>query len=188
MNTFWLKIAGGAVAVVAVLVVVGSFTSDNDSSIRRDEPAPETQPKTVYDQFEEDDKRMDAMVNPQPEQTPSAQTAPPSEAASQAQTQVQTQPAQAREPQFRELPFAEQVDAERLWEMVKTERKMGRLPVMTYTKMIRYCRDLIKRFPGTRYAYGAKQALAEVPDRYRKQNNITDEEIDLRKFYRPPTH
>ena len=122
------------------------------------------------------------MVNPQPGQAPPAQAATPEEQAVPAQTQVQTPPAQPQEPQFRELPFPEQVEAERIWEMVKTERKMGRLPVMTYTKMIRYCRDLIKRFPGTRYAYGAKQALAEVPDRYRKQNNITDEEIDLRKF------
>jgi len=182
MNTFWLKIAGAAVGVVVILVVVGSFTSDDKQSTGRADSDRETPPKTVYDQFEEDDERMDAMVNPQPEQVPPAQAATPKEEATQAQTQVQAPPAQPQEPQFRELPFAEQVEAEKLWEMVKTERKMGRLPVMTYTKMIRYCRELIKRFPGTRYAYGAKQALAEVPDRYRKQNNITDEEIDLRRF------
>jgi len=182
MNTFWLKIAGAAVGVVVILVIVGSFTSDDKQSTGRDDSDTETSPKTVYDQFEEDDKRMDAMVNPQSEQAPSAQATTPEEQAVPAQTPVQTPPAQPQEPQFRELPFPEQVEAERIWEMVKTERKMGRLPVMTYTKMIRYCRDLIKRFPGTRYAYGAKQALAEVPDRYRKQNNITDEEIDLRKF------
>lgn len=182
MNTFWLKIAGGAVGVVVILVIVGSFTSDNGSSSRRDDADADTPPKTVYDKFEEDDKRMDAMVNPEPQQAPPTQAAPPVEPASQEPTPVQSPPAQPREPQFRELPFAEQVEAEKLWEMVKAERKMGRLPVMTYHKMVRYCRDLIKRFPGTRYAYGAKQALAEVPDRYRKQHNITDEELDLSKF------
>jgi hypothetical protein len=182
MNTFWLKIAGAAVGVVLVLIIIGSFTSDNDQSAERDESSSEAPPKTVYDQFEEDDKRMDAMVNPPSEQSPPTEAATQLEQAVPAQTLAPAQPVQTKEPQFRELPITEQIEAERLWEMVKTERKMGRLPVMTYTKMIRYCRELIKRFPGTRYAYGAKQALAEVPDRYRKQNNITDEEIDLSKF------
>ena len=182
MNTFWLKIAGAAVGVVLILIIVGSFTSGNDQSAERDEASSGTPPKTVYDQFEEDDKRMDAMVNPPSEQSAPTQAATQAEQTAPAQTLAPAQAIQEKAPQIRELSITEQVEAERLWEMVKAERKMGRLPVMTYTKMIRYCRELIQRFPGTRYAYGAKQALAEVPERYRKQNNITDEEIDLSKF------
>jgi hypothetical protein len=56
---------------------------------------------------------------------------------------------------------------------------MGRLPVMGYGQMVKSCRDIIQRWPDSKYAFFAKRALADLPERYRKQYNITDEEIDL---------
>jgi len=53
MNTFWLKIAGVAVLVVGVIILITVFTSGTDSE-------PQEPQKTVYDQWEEDDKRLRA--------------------------------------------------------------------------------------------------------------------------------
>ena len=51
MNTFWLKIAGVAVLVVGVIILVTVFTSGTDSE-------PKEPQKTFYDQWEEDDKKL----------------------------------------------------------------------------------------------------------------------------------
>jgi hypothetical protein len=56
---------------------------------------------------------------------------------------------------------------------------MGRLPVMGYGQMVKTCRDIIRRWPESEYAFYAKRALADLPERYRKMYNITKEEIDL---------
>ena len=71
------------------------------------------------------------------------------------------------------------VEAQRLMEWVINQRSMGRLPVMGYGQMVKGCRDIIQRWPESKYAFFAKRALADLPERYREMYNITKEEIDL---------
>ncbi|GAH73201.1 unnamed protein product [marine sediment metagenome] len=60
-----------------------------------------------------------------------------------------------------------------------SQRKMGRLPVLGYKKMVDACREIIERWPNSEYAFKAKRMLADIPARYRRQYGITEEEIDI---------
>jgi len=62
MNTFWLKIAGLAVAVVVGIVVIGSLTGGDSQ--------PKEPERTIYDQWEEDDERL--MAEPEFNEPPAA--------------------------------------------------------------------------------------------------------------------
>lgn len=157
MNTFWLKIAAVVVLIVVVIVVIGVFTGERQ---------PKQPQKTVYDQWEQDQKRLNA--EPQYKQPP-PQGQP-------------TRPVQPPRPAFKELSPEEEFEAEKLWEMVMTERKMGRLPGMTYKRMVDYCRQIIQKWPHSEYTFKAKRALADLPEQYRKMYNITDEEINLGNY------
>jgi type IV secretory pathway VirB10-like protein len=176
MNTFWLKIAGVAVGIVLVIFLVSFFTSGSDSE-------PKEPQKTIYDQWEEDDKRLRA--EPQSKELPktSSPVPPPGKTVEQTpqpgRTVEQAPPPEQRELRFKKLNEIEKVQAERLWEWVMNQRKMGRLPVMGYKKMVDNCREIIQRWPESIYAFWAKRALADLPPRYHKMYNITKEEIDL---------
>jgi len=175
MNTFWLKIAALAVVVVVGIVVVGSFTGGDS---RPKEPE-----KTVYDTWDEDDKRL--MAEPEFNEPPVA--AQPAEQPQQAApapqptTQPAPQPAPAQQltPHFKQLSPEEDYEAQKLWMWVENQRKMGRLPVMGYGQMVKTSRDIIQRWPESKYAFFAKRALADLPERYQRMYNITKEETDL---------
>lgn len=164
MNTFWLKIAGVAVLVVVVIVGITVFTSSEPEQAREREPKPRE--RTVYDQWEEDEKKLSA----EPQYRESPVTSP---------SVQQTTPVASPKPEFKKLNEIEEIQAQQLWEWVKNQRKMGRLPVMGYGQMVKTCRDIIQRWPESEYAFYAKRALADLPERYRKMYNITKEEIDL---------
>jgi len=168
MNTFWLKIAGLAVLVVGVIILITVFTSGTDSE-------PKEPQKTVYDQWEEDDKRLRAEPQYQepPATTPSVQ---PGTKAVQ-----QTTPVAPPKPEFKKLSEIEDIQAQRLFEAAMTARKMGRLPGIRlgYKNMVDHCREIIRKWPDSKYAFEAKRLLADIPERYHKMYNITKEEIDL---------
>ncbi len=161
MNTFWLKIAGAAVLVVGVIILITVFTSGTDSE-------PKEPQKTVYDQWEEDDKRLRA--EPQYKEPPA--TAP---------SVQQTTPVAPPKPEFKKLNEIEEIQAQKLFEAAMTARKMGRLPGIRlgYKNMVDHCREIIRRWPESEYAFNAKRLLADIPERYHKMYNITKEEIDL---------
>ncbi len=161
MNTFWLKIAGLAVLVVGVIILITVFTSGTDSE-------PKEPQKTVYDQWEEDDKRLRA--EPQYKEPPA--TSP---------SVQQTRPVAPPKPEFKKLSEIEDIQAQRLFEAAMTARKMGRLPGIRlgYKNMVDHCREIIRRWPDSKYAFEAKRMLADIPERYHKMYNITKEEIDL---------
>lgn len=178
MNTFWLKIAGIAVLAVVVIVAIGVFTSKSG-------PKPDQWPKNIYEQWDEDERRLTAQ--PQFKEPPVPQPTPqpgPNEIVQPSQRldrpELTTEgPTEPPKPQFKKLPLEEEIEAQRLWEWVRNQRKMGRLPIMGYKQMVDTCREIIRRWPESEYAFYAKRALAELPERYRKMYNITDEEIDL---------
>jgi len=161
MNIFWLKIAGIAVVIVGVIILITVFTSGTDSE-------PKEPQKTIYDQWGEDDKRLRAEPQYQepPATTPLVQ---------------QTRPVAPPKPEFKKLNEIEEIQAQRLFEAAMTERKMGRLPGIRlgYKNMVDHCREIIRKWPESKYAFNAKRLLADIPERYHKMYNITKEEIDL---------
>ncbi|HLB72981.1 MAG TPA: hypothetical protein VJJ98_03100 [Sedimentisphaerales bacterium] len=179
MNTFWLKLAGIAVGVVVVIILIGTFSGGDKEPARPQEPE-----KGFSDMVKRDRETLSDV--PQPVQQ---------DAAAQQNTAAQDQsaqpapggniPPQAVEeplPEFRKLELEEDIEAQRLMEWVINQRSMGRLPVMGYGEMVRKCREIKQRWPGTKYAYQATKALADLLPKYHKMYNIKPEEIDLKNF------
>lgn len=178
MNTFRLKIAGLAVVIVGLIILVNKFTNS------KSEPKPE--PKTVYDVWEQDDKRLRA----EPEVNKPAETKPGAESLeAKPGTEVPAAPAETKTPveqpkmQFKELSPEDEVRASQLFEWALAERKMGRLPgvKLGYKNMVDHCREIIGKYPDSVYAFKARRMLGEVPKRYWKQYHITEEEINPKK-------
>ena len=163
MNTFWLKIAGFAVVVVGLIVLVKVFSS-SDLEVK-------TQ-KTVYDVWEQDDKRLRA--EPKAKQLPRTKQLPVTK-----QIPEEQKVAEPVKPKFKELSPEDQVQAEKLFEMALFHRKSGRLPGLQFKKMVDYCREIIQKYPDSVYAFRARRMLRDIPRRYRERYNITDEEMGL---------
>jgi len=163
MNTFWLKAAGGIVIVVILFIVVKPMFKSSSSQQKPPEP------KTVYNQFAEDDKRLRAEPD-----------------ANRTRRVVEPQTSERYEPNaadFKELSEEERVDAEKLFEMALFQRKQGRLPGMSsgYKLMVDYCRQIIQKYPDSEYAFKARRMLGDIPARFRQQYKITEEEIHPQK-------
>ena len=159
MSSFWLKVAAVVVVVTVIVILVRNFLPSKTQT------QPRAEPKSFYEVIEEDDRRLRA--EPQP---PSQERGP------QEQTGLPQQPAS---PHFKELSEVEKIEAERLFEMALAQRKMGRLPGVGYKQMVDYCRQIIEKFPDSEYEFKTKRILADIPERYRRQYNITDEEIKI---------
>ncbi|MDD5134387.1 MAG: hypothetical protein PHP01_03125, partial [Phycisphaerae bacterium] len=70
--------------------------------------------------------------------------------------------------------------AETLLEHAKAFFKIGnRLQYHTYKNPIEICRTVMQEYPNTKYAVEAQILLRQVPERFRKQYNLTDEELGL---------
>jgi hypothetical protein len=140
---------------VMVLLTIGVFVVILLLPTCKKKPEPE---KTFYDIAAQDDARLRAEpVVKEPNQA--------------AQLQAK--------PKFKELAEDEQIEAERLLEWAIQTRKMGRLPAVSYQQTVDACRGIIKKFPGSEYEFKAKRILADIPEQYRKEYKITDEEINL---------
>lgn len=177
MNTFWLKFAGIALVIVVVVVAIAYFTAG--------EPEPKQPTKTVYDQWEEDEEKLTAEPQYKERTEPQHKEPATPQQPSQQPTAREDTTAEAVEPpkpQFKKLSPEEEVEAQRKWQWVLNQRKMGRLPVMGYGQMVKACREIIRRWPGSEYAFYAKRALGDLSQRYKKMYNITDEETDLGDF------
>jgi hypothetical protein len=115
-------------------------------------PIPQPNPKTFYDTIAEDDKRLRADIKT-------------------------TKPEKKQQEETELSP--EDLQAEKLFEMALAQRKMARLPGISYKLMVDYCREIIERYPKSAYAPKARRMLGEVPEQYRQQYNITEQEINL---------
>ncbi len=163
MGTFWLKIAGLAIVIIGVIILISVFSGSETEPA----PEPESKPKTIYEQWEKDEERLRAEPEP---------IIPP-------QVSPSVQPVKPRQPQFKKLSMEEEIQAQQKWEWVVNQRKMARLPVMGYKQMVDTCREIIRRWPKSKYAFLAKRALAELPERYHTMYKITKKEIDVSNFY-----
>ncbi len=154
MGSFLGKLVVIGVIVVAAVVLVNKFKAF------KEQPKPE--PKTFYDVIEEDDKRLRADIEPP----------------KPVETEQVKKVAQAKVAEPEEITIENQVQAERLFEMAITERKIARLPGTSYKNMVDYCREIIEKYPNSPQAPKAKRMLGEVPQRYWKRYKITEEEIN----------
>ena len=186
MNTFWLKIAGLAVGVVVIIVLIGQFTSNNA-------PKPAEPVEGFYDQVEKDKEKF--LTEPQA-LDPKKQE-PPLEQNQEADNKNETvaEPVQpVREPPkpaepttlyFKELSEIEKVEAEKYLNVAVPARSIGRLPTTGFGLMVDNCRRIIQMWPDSWYAYRAQQMLIDMPERYRIRYKVTKEEMDLSRFAKP---
>ena len=165
MDKFWLKIAGFAVVVLGLIILVKVFLPSKSE--------PKDKPKTVYDVWKQDDERLRAepefKEQPEADQSQSPKT-----------EQVVVQKPKPK-PQFKELSLEDEVQAGKLFNLAVQERKLGRLPgvKLGYKNMVDHCREIIRRWPDSEYAFKARRMIRDIPKRYRERYKITDEEIDL---------
>jgi len=167
MGKFITKMIAIAVIIVGliVLVKVGKFVS---SGIQQ------------ATDFEKDEK-----LAQEQEDTLQAELAEAEQKAKEAQAREQVQQRYVKpstkppEPQPEELPIEDQIQAEKLYQMALTEFKIARKPLMTYHRMVRYCRELLEKYPDSPEAAKARVLLRKMPERERKRHKITDEEMEL---------
>ncbi len=165
MNTCWLKIKSLAIVIVGLIFLMTSISGCKKEPVPDSEQ--EAKPRTYQEQVRQDDKRLRA--EPVPKRSPRT-----------TQAVRKTKP----RPRFKELIPEDKVRAEKLFETALAERKMGRLPgvKLGYKNMVEHCREIIRKWPESEYAFKAKRMLRDIPQRYRKRYNITDEETDLGSF------
>jgi hypothetical protein len=182
MNTFWLKIAALAIAVVAGIIVIGSFTG-GDSATKE----PET---TFYDKVEEDKQRF--LTEPQAlqaqEPEPVAEHGPATDDR-QAVVPVPPVPRPVEPPKptilyFKDLSEMDKIEADRLLNAAVPARSLGRLQI-GFNLMMQNCRQILRRWPDSWYAYRAKQMIVDMPERFRERYKVTEDELDLSTFAEP---
>ncbi len=184
MNTFWLKIAAGAVGILVIVILIGMFTSGDSQK----QAQPNQAEKTFYDQAQKDKEKF--LAEPQPEQIQADQSEQSEGVENVPVTEpVQQTPAQVEQPKpailyFKPLSEIEEIEAEKLLNVAVPGRSIGRLPMAGYNLMVPNCREIIKKWPDSWYAYRARQLLADLPPRYQTQYNVTKEEIDLSIYYK----
>lgn len=174
MNTFWLKVAGIAVGVVVAIILIGTLTGGDKPPPRPQEPE-----KGFSDMVKRDRETLTAVPG-QADPAQQQQTTP-KQTTRQPIVRPPKPPAEPL-PEFRKLDLIEDVEAQKLMEWVINQRSMGRLPIMGYGEMVRKCREIKRRWPGTKYAYQATKALGDLLPKYHKMYSIKPEEIDLKNF------
>lgn len=184
MNTFWLKIAGVAVAVVVAIVVVSMYLPHGPR-----EPQPPE--KTFYDQAQQDKEKFLAEPKPlenqqQPQAPPPQPTENKTEVAPPAQPAVEPpKPSGPTVIYCKPLSEIDDIEAQRLLNVAVPGRSIGRLPMTGFKLMVDTSRQIIQRWPDSWYAYRAKQMLADMPERWRRNYKITEEELDVSRFAQP---
>jgi hypothetical protein len=179
MNTFWLKIAGGVVVALVVLIVVAKFFSPepgrNDSAA---EPVVQEEPqeKTFADQVEEDKQNFSV---------PPHAAEPASVASTTPAASPQSAPVPTPQPRIifvKPLNEFEELEAQRQLEAAVPGFSIGRLPMTGYNLAVDTCKRTISRWPDSIYAYQAKRILAAIPERFRERYKITDKLMDVSMF------
>lgn len=183
MNTFWLKIVAGAIGIVVIIVLIGTFTSDDSKQSQPKQPE-----KTFYDQADEDKEKY--LAEPKPEETQEQTTKTQQSTVNTVQA-APAQPAQmpVEQPKpttlyFKKLSEIDDIEAQKLLNVAVPGRSIGRLPMTGFNLMVPNCRQIIKRWPDSWYAYRAKQMLGDLPERYKMRYKVTKEEMDLSMYYK----
>jgi len=182
MNTFWLKIAAGAVAIIVLIVVIGSLLPSGEKPadqpdfgdmVERDREKFLTKPKKVESREDEVKSGKDGK-NEMGDQT--------NEVPGKRVLRTQETPREVTL-YFKPLPEIEEIQAEKLLNAAVPGRSMTRLPMNPgQALVVPNCRQIIQRWPDSFYAYQAKQVLADLPERVKRRANITEQEIDVSMY------
>lgn len=81
---------------------------------------------------------------------------------------------------FRQLPLEEEVQAEKELSyardlFMELAQKRG----LTYTRGVELCREIIRKYPNTRYEQEARLLLRQVPENQRARYQLTNQELGL---------
>ena len=88
------------------------------------------------------------------------------------------EPEQVAEKQVKEnKPEELNPRADSLYQMAQFHQRAGKF--IGYKKMIEYCRQLFEEYPDSSQAQKAQRLIQKMPERYREQFNVTDEEMGL---------
>ncbi len=179
MNTFWLKMAGFAVVVVVLIVLVNVFTGpmpteqvQDDEQTVQQEQAEESASESQRESLEDRSSRR-ALER--------QQKSVPNRIDAMRQRGVVEQPSEPVRQKVQDLEIEDEVQAERLYQMAVTSSKIARKPMMTYKKMVDYCRQIIQSYPNSIQAEKSRQLLREMPRRDRKMYKVTNEEMGIGK-------
>jgi hypothetical protein len=180
MNTFWLKIAAGAIAVVALIILINVFSSSES------EPPPIEEETGFSEQVETDRKKFlsrPELIEPNNQNTQTTQQTDPNRPV----TTIIDIPKPPEPVTLYFVPLSEidQVEAERLLNVAVPGRSIGRLPMTGFKLMVDNCRMIISRWPESWYAYRAKQMLADMPRRFWSRYKVTEQEVDTSMYTKP---
>jgi len=163
MNTFWLKIAGVGIIIIIGVVLFANFLSsgiDEATDFERVEKLVEAQEARFQAELAEAELKA--------KQAKQAKA----KGADVKQPAVQPQPDEIEQLQ-------QNLQAQELYQWAETEFRIARKPLMSYKRCVDFCREIIQKWPDSAEAAKARVLLRRVPERYRRQYNITDEEIGL---------
>jgi hypothetical protein len=84
------------------------------------------------------------------------------------------------QPQPRELSEEDKIMAERKLAATKDLfMPLGTKVGLNYARGVKFCREIIKEYPGSEYADQARELMRQVPEQERARYKITDEELGL---------
>lgn len=143
MKNLGLKIAGAALVILVLIVLINVFSSSKTSKLTQEPPKQRTEQNIQEHPKQEQIKK--------PEQRTIAQDK------------------------------TEEVNphAENLYQLAVVESKIAKKPMMTYRRMVDYCRQLFKEYPDSSQAEKARELLRQMPDRHKRRYKITNEELGL---------
>ncbi|GAI61286.1 unnamed protein product [marine sediment metagenome] len=157
MNTFWLKIAALVIIIIIGVVLLANFLSSGIEEAT-------------------DFERVEKLVEAQ-EAKFQAELAEAELKAKQAKAKRADEPPQPQPDEIEQLQ--QNLQAQKLYQMAETEFRIARKPLMSYKRCVDFCRQIIQKWPDSAEAAKARVLLRRIPERYRKQYNITDEEMGI---------
>jgi hypothetical protein len=182
MNTFWLKLAGIVLGLFVVLIVAARFLSPGGSTTPSETPT-EPEPRDIYQQAREDQERFSVPSAEAPVPEPEAAPSEPEPAqADPEKTEAAAPP--AAQPiliYVKALDEIDSIQAQRLLNAAIPGRSMGRMRV-GFNLTVQNCRQIIRDYPDSVYAFQAKRILADIPERYRETYKLTDSLLDISAF------
>ena len=163
MSKSWLKITMFAVLIPVITMALNGCK-------KKTPPAEPTASKQIQ-------AEVNSVAQPEKEQ--------PAEAAKQPEPNQAAKPKTAQPAVVQSKPIEKQdgeelnPHAEDLYQMAVVESKIAKKPMMSYQRMVNYCRQILELYPNTSYAPKARELLRQVPEYKRSQYHITNEEMGL---------
>lgn len=173
MSKSWLKITMFAVLIPLIMITLNGCKKKTPLA----EPTASKQMQAevnnvAQSQARQPEKEQPAEAAKQPEPNQAAKT-----------TVVLPKAAQPAVAQSKPIEKQDEEElnphAEDLYQMAVVESKIARKPMMSYQRMVNYCRQILELYPNTSYAPKARELLRQVPEDKRSRYHITNEEMGL---------